>query len=162
MNKRALLLCAALALALGAPLVFAAPQQLAQADPTAAARAAAKVKHADLTECDAQNCSVSVTASACTSVSAKPDTLAVIKTHKGVLLLWTVDTAGYTFDKKSGIVFKDAGQDQFKCKARAKATEYECANKNGNAAMTEYKYGITLRDAGGAACKLDPIIINGY
>jgi hypothetical protein len=127
MNKRVLLPCAALALALGAPLVFAAPQQLAQADPTAAARAAAKAKHRGLAECDAQTCSVSVTASACKppSITAAPDTLAVIKTHKGVLIAWTVATSGYTFDKNSGIVFKDAGQDQFKCKARAKATEYE-------------------------------------
>ena len=97
-----------------------------------------------------------------TSIQASPDVVGVIKTHKGVLMVWTVGTPGYTFDKKNGIVFKDAAQGQFKCKARAKATEYECANKNGDGLPTDYPYGITLHNSSGATCTLDPTIVNGF
>jgi hypothetical protein len=160
MKNRALLACAGTAIALSTLPIAAS----AQGDATAAARAAAKVKHPGLKECDAQSCSVSVTATACDpgSIKAVPDTLAVLKTHKGVLIVWTADSAGYTFDKKSGIVLKDASQGQFQCKARAKATEYDCFNKNENPTVKEYQYSITLIDSAGKTCKVDPIIINGY
>ncbi|HEY4999359.1 MAG TPA: hypothetical protein VII36_09455 [Usitatibacter sp.] len=161
MNNRALLLSAATALVLA--LSGCACLQGMGGD-SSKARDAVRAKYPNLRECDAQDCSVSVTATACdpASIKAAPDPLAVVKTHRGVLIVWTVDSPGYTFDRKSGIVLKDASQGQFKCKARSRATEYDCTNKNENASITEYQYSITLRDAGGRACTLDPIIINGY
>jgi hypothetical protein len=139
------------------------PQQVAQAATPDDPRAALRKKYLKMKECDAQDCSITVTASACdkSSIVADPDTLAVVKTHRGVLIVWKVTSPGYTFDPKNGITLKDSSQGQFRCKARSNATEYDCVNKNDNPAITEYQYAITLV-SGGKTCTTDPVIVNGF
>src|SRR5476649_717741 len=90
------------------------PVQVAQAGAAADPRAALRLKYPAMKDCDAQDCSATVTATACDkdSIKVDPYALAVFQTRRGVRIVWTVSTPGYTFDKKNGITFKDAAQGQ--------------------------------------------------
>jgi hypothetical protein len=163
MKNRALFLVSAVAVAVSAcnaiaPMGYPAPG----ADPYAAERADIRSRHAHLRECDAEECSVTVTVTSepCdrTKIKADPEELAVVRTRRGVLIKWEVTTPGYTFDRRDGIFFKDP-QNQFQCRPRNRLTEFECRNKNDD--RKDYAYGITLvKD--GAKCVADPTIINGF
>jgi hypothetical protein len=159
MKNRALLLVFGAALAASA-CSFLAPASTGGAYD--AERTEIRKLHPKLKDCDADECTVivTVTGEPCdkTKIKADPDDLAVVRTHRGVLIKWKVTTAGYTFDRRDGIVFKSA-QSQFQCHASNQATEYECRNKNED--RKDYPYSITLvKD--GARCFTDPTIINGY
>lgn len=167
MKNRALFLASTVALAVSActsltPMAQPAYGGGQSGDPYAAERAEIKSRHARLKECDADECSITVTVTGepCdkTKIKADPDELAVMRTRRGVLIKWEVTTPGYTFDRRDGIFFKDP-QSQFQCRPRNHATEYECRNKNDD--RKDYAYGITLvKD--GVKCATDPTIINGY
>ena len=132
---------------------------MAQADPGAAARDALHKKHPNPKKCPDDECKIIVTATACDKNSIKADPPVLAPEKKNVKIVWKVTSPGYTFDAASGIKLKDASQTQFKCKALADPTEYECKNKNDD--VREYEYAITLvKD--GKTCATDPIIINGY
>jgi hypothetical protein len=138
--------------------------QLAQADPKAVRRAQKRKDHSNLKHCQDPSCTVTVTVAKepCdkNQIKADPDVLAIDSTQKNVAILWTITTPGYTFQNPGGIFWKNAKQGQFKCKAGKNTSEYECVNKNTDAA--DYAYGIKLVDGNGKVCATDPIIINGF
>jgi hypothetical protein len=146
------------------------PQHLAQADPHKAERDPWRKKFARLKDCDASECSIKVTVTGCdkAKIIVDPEELAVVRTRKGMRILWKVENSpGYTFEGKKGIFYKGpnsggAGK-QFQCKLASKpGLEYECHNRNEDAKPTDYEYGITILKDGKTCATKDPIIINGF
>jgi hypothetical protein len=126
------------------------------------ARGEIETKYPNLRKCTDPSCSVTVTASACDKDSIKADPAELGVVEKQMVIVWTVTSPGYTFDRRDGIFFKNAPEGEFRCRrSEGSDTQFQCRNRNGQSVPTDFVYGITLV-YNGQRCQTDPTIVNGF
>ena len=91
--------------------------------------------------------------------NVKPDPEYLFIRKKGrVTIVWKIETAGWSFDEKEGIKFKD-GQSEITAGERLANDVWASENKGQTIGL--FKYGIKVTN-GSVTCVLDPGVVNDW